>query len=126
MKKIFLAVILALTVFLIPAKNCAASDIWVESWNDEGVDIYVVDETIKNISVENNRAFSVSVKEVKGGQLLKNVQWTFSKFSDDFWRYETSEMDGEHLTVVIPRNAIFEFCMEKLGWSFSVVDFWYY
>lgn len=125
MKKIFLAAIFALTI-LIPAKNCAAADIWVDSRNDEGVDIYVVDETIKNISADDNRAFSVSVKEVRGEQLLKNIRWTFIKFGDEFWRYQTTDMDGEHLTVVIPRNAIFEFCIEKLGLSYSAVENWYY
>ena len=126
MKKFFLAVILILTIFSTPARNCEATDIWVESWSAEKVDIYIIEETIKNISAENTRAFSVSIKKVQGEKLLQTVSYTFSKFEDGFWRYESSKMDGEHLTVVIPRNRIFEFCMENLGWSYQIEDFWYY
>ncbi len=126
MKKFFLAVIFTLTIFFTPARNCEATDIWVENWSAENIDIYIIEETIKNISAENNRAFSVSIKKVQNNQLLKTLNYTFSKFENDFWRYESSEMDGEHLTVVIPRNPIFEFCMKNLGLSYQIEDYWYY
>ena len=123
MKK-FLTIIFVLTIFFIPAKICAAADIWVEHWNEENADIYVVEETISGNSAQNY--FSVSTKKVRGGQLLQSIQWKFSKYQNDFWRYETSTMDGSHTTAVITRNAIFEFCMERLGWNYKIVDFYYY
>ena len=122
--KNFLTVIFVLTIFFIPAKICAAADIWVEHWNEENADIYVVEETISGNSAQNY--FSVSTKKVRGGQLLQSIQWKFSKFQNDMWRYETSTMDGSHTTAVITRNAIFEFCMERLGWNYRIVDFYYY
>lgn len=122
--KNFFTIIFVLTIFFIPAKICAAADIWVAHWNEENVDIYVVEETISGNSAKDY--FSVSTKEVRGGQLLQNVKWEFSKFQNDMWRYETSTMDGTHTTVVIPRNMIFEFCMNRLGWNYKIVDFYYY
>lgn len=123
--KNFLTIIFLLTIFF-PAKICAASDIWVDYWTDSRIDVYVIEESLKDISAPENLAFKVSTKEVRNGQLLKIVHWNFTKLGDDFWRFETSEMDGEHLTVVLPRHAIFEFCMNKLGWTYSVVESWYY
>jgi hypothetical protein len=125
MKKFLFAVAMALMIF-VPVQICAATDIWVTHWENSNVDIYVVEDTLKNISADDNRVFSVSVKEVRGGQLLKNIQWTFIKFAEEFWRYQTDDMDGEHLTVVTPRNDIFEFCMEKLNWAYKIEDLWYY
>ena len=125
MKKI-LTIIFALIIFFVPAKNCAAADIWVDYWRDSRIDVFVIEESLKDVSAPENLAFKVSTKEVRNGQLLQIVQWHFTKLGDDFWRFETSEMDGEHLTVVIPRHAIFEFCMNRLGWNFSAVDSWYY
>lgn len=34
-------------------------------------------------------------------------------------------MDGRHTTVVMPKNRIFEFCMDALGWSYTIKDVWY-
>ena len=106
------------------ANTCAAKDIWIERWTAEGVDIYVMDDTITNDTSENY--FSVSTKMVANGQLQQVVVWKFSKFRSSMWRYETSTMDGSHTTVVIPRNMVFEFCMNKLGWSYKTDGHYYH
>ena len=123
MKKIFLIVATAL-IFFTPARSSAA-DVWVDYWNSEGVDIYVVDETI--IKISDYTAFSVTTKKVADGQLKQVTKWTFGKSpANGMWRYETSEMDGEHFTAVLYRNRIFEFCMKNLGWGYKIEDMWYY
>ena len=124
MRQIFFAATFAVT--LIVAQTCAAQDIWVAHWNAENVDVYAMDDTITSGTSDTGRYFKVTTKFVRGGQLLEVVNWSFSKFRDDMWRYETSTMDGTHTAVVIPRSPLFEFCMGKLGWSYKVVDMWYY
>lgn len=123
MKKIILAVTLISTL-IFSASICAAKDVWVDNWQSEGVEVYVMNDTIT--AGDNRNYFSVSTKMVKNGKLSQVVIWKFSKFRNDMWRYETNTMRGTHTTVVIPRNKIFEFCMERLGWSYEIVDMWYY
>jgi hypothetical protein len=120
MRQIFFAITFA--VMLIFVETCAAQDIWVERWNSEGTDIYVMDDTIKSGTSDTGKYFSVSTKFVRNGQLQQVVIWKFSKYMDDMWRYETSTMDGTHTTVVIPRSPLFEFCMNKLDWSYRIDD----
>ena len=122
MKKFLLSTIFVTLIFT--SSICAAKDIWVDHWESEGVDVYVMDDTIIANDAKNN--FSVSTKMVHNGELSRVLTWNFSKYQDDMWRYETNSMDGSHTTVVTPRNKIFEFCMKKLGWSYKIVDFWYY
>ena len=122
MKKFLLSTIFVTLIFT--SSICAAKDIWVDHWESEGVDVYVMDDTIIANDAKNN--FSVSTKMVHNGELSRVLTWNFSKYQDDMWRYETNSMDGSHTTVVTPRNKIFEFCMKNLGWSYKIVDFWYY
>ena len=124
MRQIFFAVTFAVT--LIFAETCAAQDIWVAHWQSENIDVYATDDTITSDTSDAGKYFSVSTKFVRNGQLLEVVVWKFGKFDSDMWRYETSQMDGSHTTVVIPKNPLFEFCMDKLGWSYKIVDMWYY
>lgn len=124
MRQIFFALTFAVT--LIFAENCAAADIWVEHWNSENIDVYAMDDTITSGTSDTGNYFKVTTKFVRNGQLLEVVNWSFSKFHDDMWRYETSKMDGQHTTVVIPRNPLFEFCMDRLDRSYKIVDMWYY
>ena len=123
MNKIILSATIIATI-IFSASICAANDVWLERRQSEGVEVYVMDDTI--IGKDSRNYFSVSVKQVRNGRLDKIVIWKFSKFRDDMWRYETSLMDGSHTTVVSPRNKIFEFCMAQLGWSYKIVDMWYY
>ena len=124
MKKFFFA--LTMVAVLIIGGTCAAQDVWVAHWQSENLDIYVMDDTITSGTSETGRYFNVSTKMVRNGQLQKVVNWSFSKGHSDMWRYETSTMDGSHTTVVIPRSPLFEFCMNKLGWSYRIEGSYYY
>ena len=126
MKKFVLFAILSVMMFLSSYNDCKAKDIWVAHWASENVDIYVMDDTIINDSSNDSRCFKVSTKRVRDGKLLNVINWEFIKYESDMWRYETSTMDGLHATVVIPRNAVFEFCMNQLGWSYRIQEYWYY
>ena len=35
-------------------------------------------------------------------------------------------MRGDHTTIVIPRDYIFEYCMDQLGWGYTMKDSRYY
>ena len=125
MKKICFVCFLVAVIFSASVQNVEAKDVWVDHWDYENADIYVMDDTIVPSESARNY-FSVSTKEVKNGKLLKVISWKFSKYKDDMWRYETSNMDGMHTTVVSPGNKVFEFCMNRLGWSYRVKEFWVY
>ena len=143
MKKIFsiTALILAVTVFL-PTYICEAKDVWVSHWNSENIDVYVMDDTLRRFlryrkalqsidkrdtkQLPDQRHFKVSTKNVRNGELLDIVNWTFLKYKTDMWRYETSTMDGTHMTVVLPGNQVFKFCMNALGWPYTVKEHWCY
>ena len=85
-----------------------------------------MDDTLRNGSTDTGKYFKVSTKEVRDGNLVRVVDWSFSKYKTDMWRYSTSTMKGTHTTVVIPRDQIFEFCMNTLGWDYRIKDVWYY
>ena len=123
MRQILFAVTFVVAL-IFSANTCAAKDVWVAHWNSENVDIYAMDDTIT--SDTSGDYFSVSTKFVTNGQLKQVVVWKFSKFRSSMWRYETSTMDGSHTTVVIPRSPLFEFCMNKLGWSYTTDGHYYY
>ena len=125
MKKFALITLLATVIFSTFVHEGEARDVWVDHWDYENVDIYVMDDTITPANSERDY-FSVTTKQVRNGKLLKTVIWKFSKYMTDMWRYETSTMDGTHTTVVIPKNGIFEFCMNRLGWSYRIKDNYYY
>ena len=125
MKKLMSMFVVPL-MLLFTSQMAFAEDVWVDHWGDSDIDVYVMDDTLSSGTSSNGRYFNVSVKTVKDGQQLDVITWEFSKHKDDMWRYETSIMDGSHTTVVIPRNGIFEFCMDKLGWGYRIVDSWYY
>ncbi|MBE8954325.1 MAG: hypothetical protein SR2Q5_01465 [Quinella sp. 2Q5] len=125
MKRIIFAVMFV--VALSVAQTCAARDVWVAHWDSEGIDVYADDNSIRgDVAQSGTRYFKVTTKFVRGGKVQQVVNWTFSKHRDDMWRYETNTMSGGHTTVVIPRSPLFEFCMGKLGWSYRIVDMWYY
>lgn len=124
MKQLILALMFVITLTL--TSNCAAADVWVEHWASQGVDVYAVEETIEgNVTDTACKHFTVTTKIVKNGQLQELIKWEFDKFRTDMWKYETSNMDGSHMTVVLVRSPLFEFCMEKLGWSYRTEDNYY-
>ena len=124
--KRLLSVLVIAVVMACMLPSCEAEDVWVDHGRDSNIDIYVMDDTITCGTSSTGRYFDVTVKTVRDGQLLDVITWEFSKYKDDMWRFETSIMDGSHTTVVIPRNGIFEFCMDKLGWSYKILDSLYY
>ncbi|WP_432647735.1 hypothetical protein [Mitsuokella sp.] len=103
-----------------------ATDVWVDHWNSENIDVYVIDDTLSHGYTSNGRWFSVSTKFVQDGQLQQVVKWNFSKYGRSMWRYYTNTMSQDHDTVVIPHNGVFEYGMDQLGWSYSIRDIWYY
>ena len=100
--------------------SCFATDVWIDHWSHEDVDVYIMDDTIKYARSDACKWFYITTKEVKDGQLQRTIVWKFSSWYNEMWRYETSTMDGCHTTVVIPRNNLFEYCMNKIGWSFVI------
>lgn len=129
MKKVMMRALLSVLLLLsLCAGRSEAADIWVDHWASEkvDVDVYVMEGTLQASASGTGRHFRVSTKEVQDGEVRKIVHWTFSQYESEMWRYETSTMDGSHTTVVTPRNALFEFCMEELGWPYRIEDFWYF
>ena len=97
MKKFIFLMSLVLTIaVIVPTFICEAKDIWVDHWNTENVDIYVMDDTLRNGSTDTGKYFKVSTKEVRDGNLVRVVDWSFSKYKTDMWRYSTSTMNSYH------------------------------
>lgn len=57
--------------------------------------------------------------KVKTGQ----VEWTYSQWRDDYWRYKTNEMKGN--TSIVFESRGFEQYMKQLGWSYEKVNGYY-
>ena len=106
-------------IMLINVNLVSAQDVWVDHWNYENVDIYVMNDTI-TIGKDNDgyRWFKVITKEVKNNELIKTIKWSYGEMSTE-WRYETSEMDGMHTNHVTKHDKVFQYCMKYLGWSYT-------
>lgn len=124
MRKLLFILLLGLLPLALP--RCEAADVWVAHWNDENVDIYVVDDSLTSQRSSGVKEFKVTTKSVRNGRLVKTIRWDYFQESSAMWRYETSTMDGSHTTAVTPPDKVFEFCMKKLGWSYRIQEFWYY
>ena len=119
MKKLLLVPAFMLAFFFSTISSVSAADVWVEHWDSENKDIYVVEDTISGNSTD----FSVVVKEVRNGRLINQQSWYFNKFKTDFWRYQTKEMRikaaqkgvGARMDVVMAPNRVFEYCADSLG-----------
>ena len=127
MKYSILLAIFAITMILsVSVNDCEARDVWLTHWSSENVDIYVMDDTIISGNSDSGRYFKVSTKKVRNGKLVNVINWSYSQYKSDMWRYETSTMDGNHTTVVMSRDMLFEFCMQKLNWSYHIEEPYYY
>ncbi len=125
MKK--LAFILLISLLLpLAMQKCEAADVWVAHWESDNVDIYVVDDTLISHRDSTGKSFKVTTKSVRNGKLIRLIKWDYFQDYSDMWRYESSLMDGSHSTAAHPTDAVFEFCMHKLGWGYRVQEFWYY
>lgn len=127
LKRILCIVTLILCVIIIPfGHQTEAADVWVDHWNSEGIDVYVMDDTLSHGTNSTGRWFSISTKMVKNGRLKEVITWNFSKFKTDMWRYQTNTMDQSHTTVVLSGNKVFAYGMNKIGWSYEIREFWVY
>ena len=122
MKRIFFSLMFVVTLTF--ANTCAAEDVWVKKWHSQDVDLYVMVETIDGSQTETgNKHFTVSTKVVRNGQLQEVLNWKFNKFRTDDWEFTHSGInDNLHMYKIVYREPLFEYCMEKLGWSYRVVD----
>ena len=119
MKKLLLVPAFMLAFFFSTISSVSAADVWVEHWDSENKDIYVVEDTISGNSTD----FSVVVKEVRNGRLINQQSWYFNKFKTDFWRCQSDEMRikaaqkgvGARMDVVMAPNRVFEYCADSLG-----------
>ena len=122
MRKIFLAVVVTLTclaTFNLPA---AAKDVWIDS--SEGVETYIMDETIEGDSNENGKWLRVDTKIIKDGEIVRAVRWIFTQDGSDGDRLEnwfcnasengsrsfgTERVSGTYLKKIIA------YCLDHLG-----------
>lgn len=112
-----------LAIFLaLPLSRTEAADIWVDHWNSENVDIYMMEDTLS--ADDSGDGFSVSTKMVTDGRLNEIITWYFGRTG--MWRYRTNTMRGDHTTVVIVHNHLFEYCMNYLGWPYEIRNNMYY
>ena len=100
---------------------------WVYHSNYDNVDVFLMDDTLTHGINENGRYFQITVKEVRNGQLLRTVMWEYEKlkYESDPWRYETSTMTHDHTCAVIAPDHLFEYCMNWLGWGYTIREHWY-
>lgn len=107
-------------------KQAEAADVWVAHWDAEGIDVYVMDDTLSYGTSSTGRWFSVSTKMVKNGRLKEVITWNYSKFKMEMWRYQTNTMDQSHDTVVSPSDKVFAYGMNKIGWPYKIREYWVY
>ena len=133
MKKLLLVPAFMLAFFFSTISSVSAADVWVDHWDSENIDIYVVDDTISSKAADSNH-FSAVVKEVRNGRLINQQVWYFNKFKTDFWRYQTEEMRikaaqkgiGAPMSVVCAPNGVFEYCADSLGIYYYIDGYYYY
>ena len=131
MKKLLLVPALMLAFFFSTISSVSATDVWVDHWDSENIDIYVVDDTISRKAADSTH-FSAVVKEVRNGRLINQQVWLYSKYETDFWRYQTAGMRkgkngiGHSSPVYGTPNRIFEYCADSLGIYYSNNNGYYY
>ena len=114
-----LSITMIVASMLIFVPKCDATDVWVEHWNNENIDVFIMDDTIVSYRGARSIGFTVSTKLVKNGTLQRVTNWTFDSLKG--WKYSTN--DGQHFnSPAIFKNNIFEFCMNQLGWIYSIRD----
>jgi hypothetical protein len=136
MKKIFFAMTFA--VMLIFTNTCAAQDVFVGPWSKVGtVDYYIMDETIRDTtppSAHDYRNFEVSFKLIdrNNGEVEDILTYSYRQISDGPWthrlvRRENAPVPPTVDDLLFPAvNKAFEFCMERLGWSYTIKNGHYY
>lgn len=134
MRKIFLLTIFVTLIF--SASICAAQDVFGGPWSrEQGIDYYIMDETIRDTtppSAHEYRSFEVSTKLVKDGQVQDILTYSFTQGPNTAWAHRLVGRQNEPVPPTVDdllfpaRNYLFEFCMDRLGWSYEIINGHYY
>ncbi len=94
-------------------------------WEDRTVQTknVIVDNSITTGTSDTGKYFRVKVNQVQNGKVIKTIEYSYSKWKDDNWRYKTNEMKGN--TSIVYNDNVFEGCMKKLGWAYNKKDGYY-
>lgn len=122
--KVSVLLVLLCGLFLFGSSNSQATDVWVSQYN--GVDIYVMDNTIRYSTNGKMRSFTVSTKRVRNGQLLSTTATEYSQYKNDMWRYYIKTQYAGRFAVLSPRSPVFEYVMDQLGWAYYIQGRYYY
>ena len=122
--KVSVLLVLLCGLFLFGSSNSQATDVWVSQYN--GVDIYVMDNTIRYSTNGKLRSFTVSTKRVRNGQLLSTTATEYSQYKNDMWRYYIKTQYAGRFAVLSPRSPVFEYVMDQLGWAYYIQGRYYY
>lgn len=97
---------------LFSPQRAFAQDVWIG--NDDGSDLYLINDTIHS---PNENAVKVSVKYVRNGELEKVDLWSFGCFKGE-WRYSTERMRQRGTTSRVIENGlsgrILNYCLDNL------------
>ena len=104
---------------MLGSPNSQATDVWVAQ-NSNGIDIYVMDDTIKYGTNKTGRWFSVSTKRIRNGQLIGVSTTQYSKYKTDMWRYYIKTQQAGRFEPVTPKSQVFEYVMKDLRWYYEV------
>lgn len=122
--KVSVLLVLICGLFLFGSSNSQATDVWVSQYN--GIDIYVMDNTIRYSTNGKIRSFTVSTKRVRNGQLLSTTVTEYSQYKNDMWRYYIQTQYAGRFAVLSPRSPVFEYVMDQLGWAYYIQGRYYY
>lgn len=123
MKKLFMAPILALVLFLSSVPCANAEDVWVDYWANRDVQVYLqgyyanIDRKTGTIYMRGH------IKLVRNGQLISRDSFGFEKEPGKHWM----TIDGPR---VYAPNKLFEYCAKGAGISYTIYTedgrSWYY
>ena len=117
MKKLLLIPTLMLAFFFSTVSSVSAADVWVDHWDYENVDAYVVEETLSG----NSANFSVVVKEVRNGRLIEQSTYYYMH-NEVGWG---GKVNGHKFVVYGKPDRLFEYCADSLGIYYTYDDGFY-
>ena len=97
----------------------------VDHLDSQNIDFYVMNESIHSEMTSHVKHFTVVVKQVQNGKIIKSGKWTFYRFfAEGSWRYSSPEMQ-DNMDILYEKNKIFEYCMKQLGWTYEIKNKYY-